>query len=120
MEIESYGAWDDVLPEDYLELPDGSVVKNLMGLIDMLKRISKEDFLLHVSGENNDFAYWIMDAYGDEELSEKIRKARTRKRIIAVLHDAVKNSERYSSKKIRAPGRKKGILKILREGGNGL
>jgi len=94
MEIEGNGLCGEVLREDYLELPDGRIIKNMVGLIEALKEMNDEEFSLHVSRHYNDFAEWILEAYGEEELAGKIGKIKNRGRMIKLLCKVLDKAER--------------------------
>ena len=112
MEIEGNRLWENVLPEDYLELSDGSIVENLSELIDALEGMDKSDFVLHVYGNHNDFAEWILEAYWDENLAGNILGVRDKKKIIRILKKALVEAEKNRVSKIVLPA-KKGILKDI-------
>ena len=115
MEIEHNGVLKDVLPEDLLELGDGKIVKNLRELVVMLEAMSNEDFGLHVYGEQNDFAEWILEAYWDERLTGKILGIRDRVKMISFLRKVLRKAEKEQGLKIVAPGKKQDILKSIGE-----
>ncbi len=111
MEIERSGFLDDVLPEDYLELSNGKVIRNLRGLVDAMESMNNEDFGLHVYGEQNDFAEWILEVYWDECLAGKILGIRDRKKMIRFLRKVLKKAEKERFEK----GGKKDVLKKIGE-----
>lgn len=113
MEIERIGILDDVLSEDYLELSDGVVVKSLKNLIEALEEMSDEDFGLHVYGNHNDFAEWVLEAYWDDDLTGKLLKIRDRKKMVVVLKKVLEKAEKKRYKKIGKVGRKRDILKEI-------
>ena len=94
MELERTSILEDVLPEDYLELSTGKVVKNLRELVVMLEGLSEEDFSLHVYGDQNDFAEWIMEAYWDEKLTGKVLGVRDKGKMVKILKKALKIADR--------------------------
>lgn len=110
MEIERTGFLKDVLPEDFLELSDGEVVKNLKGLVVALEGMNDEDFGLHVYGEQNDFAEWIMEAYWDEDLAGKVLGIRDKKKMVKFFGKVLKKAEKGN--RIVVPKRKDVLGKI--------
>jgi hypothetical protein len=102
---------EDVLPEDYLELTDGTIVKNLRDLSDSLKKMKKDDFSLHVTKNRNDFAEWILESYNDEKLTQKLLRVRDKNKIIKILDSVLKDAKEISF--IESPRSKKQALKSL-------
>ncbi len=117
MKIKQNGILDDVLPEDYLELTNGKIISNLRELIVALECMEDEDFSLHVYGEQNDFAEWIMEAYWDEDLTGKVLGIRNKKKMTKFLRKTLRNAEKIRSLKIGKIGKKKDILKSIGEMG---
>ncbi len=115
MEIEKRQIWEDVLPEDYLELGDCGVVKNISDLVVVLKNMSDEDFGVYVYGRQNDFAEWILEAYWDDVLAEKVLRNNNKKKIIVILEKSLNKAEAERYKKIVAPRKNKDILKSIGE-----
>lgn len=93
MKIDHNDILEDVLPEDVLELNNGTFVKNLRELCDALKKMNKADFSLHVYGDHNDFAEWILEAYWDEDLAGKLLKTRKKKKMIDILEKILAKSK---------------------------
>lgn len=67
----------DVEPEKRFWCHDGRVLKNLQELEMALREMSGETFRHHSSADRNDFANWVKDVIGDEELSRVLRKSVT-------------------------------------------
>jgi len=111
MKIENRGLLSDVLPEDCFELSNGEVVGNLRELIVALKKMNDEEFSLHVYGEQNDFAEWIIEGFWNENLAGKILGIKDRKKMIKFLEKVLKKAEkeRFFSKK------KKDVLNKISE-----
>ncbi|MCK4997488.1 hypothetical protein KAS08_04235 [Candidatus Pacearchaeota archaeon] len=113
MAIGGIGLFEDVMPEDYLELSNGVIVKNLSELVDALGKMDKNDFELHVTKSRNDFAEWILEAYNDEKLTRKLLGAIDKEKNLRILKDVVKNTESKKVNRINMPKNKKSILKNL-------
>jgi hypothetical protein len=60
---------EDVTPENYFVLSDGRPLKNLIELSDALEEMNDDVYGHHVTEDKNDFARWVHDVFGDEELS---------------------------------------------------
>jgi len=111
MEIKCNGILNDVLPEDFLELGDGKIVRNLRDLVIALDRMKEEDFRLHVYGEQNDFSEWILEGYCDEGLARKVLAIRDKGKMIKLLRKVLEKVERERFEK----GGKKDVLKKISE-----
>ncbi|MFH0978797.1 MAG: hypothetical protein V1837_05850 [Candidatus Woesearchaeota archaeon] len=66
---------DDVMPEHYFYVHDGTVIKNIFELHDRLAIMSQETFAHHVNQDKNDFKSWtdvvLQDSLLATEFSEK-------------------------------------------------
>jgi len=113
MELEKNKLLEKVLPEDYLKLAGGVVVRSLGELVVALEALSDEEFKLYVYGEHNDFAEWILEAYWDDRLTGKILGIRHRAKMVKFLKQVLKRAERESVLRIEAPSSKKNILGTL-------
>jgi hypothetical protein len=65
-------------PEMYFFLADGRPLKNLLELADALEEMTDEIFQHHVNEQKNDFAKWVSDVFGDEELALKLGHAKSK------------------------------------------
>lgn len=73
-------------PKDsYFKLRNGQELKSLNDLRKALSYMTEEDFSHHVNQEKNDFATWVRETLHNLELHEKIRNAKTRQELEAVL-----------------------------------
>ena len=118
MDVGNISLNDDVLPEDDYELADGTVVRNLQDLAGALKKMSKDDFSLHVTKNRNDFAEWIFEAYNDERLTQKLFGAKDKEKMIKILRTAIKENSKIS--KIDEKHSKKEVLGNLKKLNNGM
>lgn len=73
-------------PEKYFILCDGRTIKDYKELAAILETIGDDIFYYHVTSERNDFANWIRDVFGEEELAERIRNTKSRHEMIALLY----------------------------------
>jgi hypothetical protein len=62
--------------EHYFYLNNGKKLKNIAELMESLKDMGQDLFSFHVNEQNNDFANWIRDVFGAQELARRIRLAR--------------------------------------------
>jgi hypothetical protein len=65
-------------PENYFFLADGRPLKNLLELADALEEMTDEIFQHHVNEHKNDFAKWVSEVFGDEELALKLGHTKTK------------------------------------------
>ncbi len=120
MDLEDYRILEQVLPEDYLKLSSGEFIKSLPELVENLDKMGDDVFEFHVYGDNNDFSEWILDVYGDEKLSEKVRKIKKKKDILKILKVELDKYRKNRTLKIDIPKNKKDILEILSGVGHGM
>lgn len=69
----------EAAPEQYFILPDGRQIKSVEQLALMMDQIKDEDFSFHVNEEKNDFANWIRDVFGKEDLADKLVELKCKK-----------------------------------------
>ena len=69
---------------------NGSVLRNLKDLHKAFKSMSKEQFVYHARGKNNDFALWVEYVLLDKKCASALKKAKTQKKSSQVVGDAVK------------------------------
>lgn len=58
---------------------NGPVLKNLAELRQAFAEMTDEQFEFHAKKDENDFAKWVCEILGEEELGKKISKAKTKK-----------------------------------------
>lgn len=68
-----------ISPDKYFMLSDGTVIRSIKELAMMMDSMSDESFSFHVNDEKNDFASWIRDVFGKEELADSLVKMKCRK-----------------------------------------
>ncbi|MBM3200133.1 hypothetical protein FJZ53_04280 [Candidatus Woesearchaeota archaeon] len=74
---------------------DGQVLKSLRELASSLKSMNDDTFRYHVNSEKNDFANWVKEVIGDEELARSLSRDRAQmlndvKKRIALLESQLK------------------------------
>ena len=62
--------------QHYFYLNNGTKLKNIAELMESLKYMDQDLFSFHVNKQNNDFANWIRDVFGEKELARRISLAR--------------------------------------------
>ncbi len=75
----------DVKPENMLKLNNGMLVVNPRDLYAEIEAMKDSDFKFHVNDEKNDFADWIRNAVGDDELADLLDETKDRKEILELL-----------------------------------
>jgi hypothetical protein len=75
----------DVNPEKLLKLVNGMLVINMASLYDEIAAMKDDDFIKHVNFEKNDFADWLKDGVGDNDLAELVKYTTDKKEILALL-----------------------------------
>jgi hypothetical protein len=73
-DLQTKGTLTDVPESQFFILHDGRVIKNLPELKAAMEQMSEETFRYHVSGENNDFANWVREVIGDQELAADLAR----------------------------------------------
>jgi len=74
-----------VKPELCFFLVDGSTIASIKELIDALEKMNDDVFYYHVTNDRHDFSNWVRDVFQDNELAEKLVKARSRFECEAVI-----------------------------------
>lgn len=67
-------------------MKNGLKLRTLRELSNALKHIDSETYNFHCNENKNDFANWIRDVIGEQELAHKIRSAKTKQEIIRILN----------------------------------
>jgi hypothetical protein len=75
-------------PHECFWINNGAVVKDLHELALEMQRMSDEQFLHHVRSDQNDFARWVAEVFGEDALARKLARARSRDgaRRVVVAH----------------------------------
>ena len=83
-------------------LHKGGTLESIEHLRDALPGMSSEVFSHHVNGGINDFATWIMDVFGDPELSFDVRGSSSKDDMHQALTQNTHEAEtlRFASKKL--------------------
>jgi hypothetical protein len=66
-------------------MKSGQAIKTLGELMQVLEDMSDEDFSHHVNENKNDFALWTEHSLHNKDLANKIRSAKTRLALLALL-----------------------------------
>ena len=98
------------------KLKIGSEITNLSELVQALEIMDDETFSHHVSKKNNDFANWVKDIILDNKLSLKLKKSKTKKKMIKLIdnriHSEIKHIQKIKIKHNKSHG--KSMTKIIR------
>lgn len=74
-----------ISPKKYFWLANGSVIRNIYELSDVLRAMDDGLFNKHVGENKNDFAAWARNVLKNEHLAEKLDKATTKKSMMDIL-----------------------------------
>ena len=69
---------DNVNPENYFRVANGTIVKNLKELDMAIENMSDETFRCHVSEVRNDFSIWIRNTIKGEKLANELLQTKDR------------------------------------------
>jgi mannitol/fructose-specific phosphotransferase system IIA component (Ntr-type) len=72
-------------PRKYFWLANGVVIKSLYQLLDALKAMNNELFEKHVNEEKNDFSSWVKNTLKNNDLAERLEKAKTKEEMVDIL-----------------------------------
>lgn len=75
-------------PDKYFHVMGGPSIPTLLALRAYLRSMTAEQYRYHVLGDKNDFASWVRDVFGEDDLASRMRKCHT-KESMAELLDAV-------------------------------
>lgn len=70
--------FEDIKPEFYFKLIDGSEIKNLLEFADALEKMSDDAFYYHANEQKNDFSNWIRDIFKEKDLADNIKKSNSK------------------------------------------
>jgi hypothetical protein len=79
----------DVPQEKQFWCHNGQVLKSLSELESALRDMSDEVFRHHANESNNDFSNWVRDVFGDEKLSNDLRKSTTQTKAAQSVADRI-------------------------------
>jgi len=76
----------DTDEEHYFHLKTGNYCKNVMELLNALKKMDDATFNHHVNPEKNDFVLWINNIFNDKALAEELESASSKEKTIEILN----------------------------------
>ena len=81
----------DCRPEWAFWMCNGRVIRNIYELADSIEVLKESHFLYHVNDDNkkNDFANWISDVLGDDELARQLKSIRNKKTYVAIIRERI-------------------------------
>jgi len=83
----------DVHSKHNFKLHMGSEISSLKDMAEAIDIMADRTFVHHVNEKKNDFAYWIKEAIGDDDLACKVEKLRTREALQKTINKRVKELE---------------------------
>jgi len=86
-------------PEELFITADGRAIRSLWEMLDFIKTSKQEAFAHHVNERRNDIANWVEEIVLDDALSDKIRKAKDRDEMHALVLARLKDLEKMTSPK---------------------
>ena len=74
----------------------GTIIKNIYELRDTIKGLNEYAFKYHVNEDNkkNDFAEWIADVLGDDELARDLENVMDKKEYLKIIEKRIKKLEK--------------------------
>ena len=82
---EGAGWKTEVSPDKLLHLNNGMIVISLASLYDEIAAMKDDDFASHVNEQKNDFADWVADKLGDEELGNALASTKEKAKMLEFL-----------------------------------
>lgn len=74
-------------PEQHFRLVSGEELGHFVDLADKLATLQDEIFAHHVTDDRHDFATWIHDVFGDEELAVKLSTLRNKQDVRVAIYE---------------------------------
>lgn len=85
-------AMDRVADAKAFWLRSGIAVRSIKELALAASMLSDEEFASHASGGGNNFAMWLRDLFGEEELAERVTLCQSKHELQSVLYQYVMQS----------------------------
>jgi len=76
----------DTEEKHYFHLNTGNYCKNVMELLNALKKMDDASFNHHVTPEKNDFVLWINNVFNDKALAKELESASSKEKTIEILN----------------------------------
>jgi hypothetical protein len=92
---------DEAEPELALWLSNGLTVKNLKELSTALKKIKIREFREHVNDERNDIAEWVREVLNNDELADRIKKAKSKIQAAKYIESEIKRNASAKKKVVK-------------------
>ena len=85
----------DCNPDAAFWLCHGTIIRNIYELANTIEAVSDLAFRYHVNDDNqkNDFAKWVREALGDNQLAEKLEKIRDKRDYVEIIRRRIKELE---------------------------
>lgn len=75
----------DASEKHYFHLKNGVYCKNVMELLNALRKMDDTTFHHHVTPEKNDFAIWVHDVFNDKTLASELESIVSKEKMIEIL-----------------------------------
>jgi hypothetical protein len=72
-------------------------IRNISELAEALEIMSNDSFAHHVNDKKNDFATWLKDIIGDEELSKRLKGVVDKQKALAVVRQRLKETQKQAT-----------------------
>jgi len=86
----------NVPEEQFFCVHNGSTLKNLFDLRELLRGADEESYNYHVTSEKNDFKSWISDAVKDKELANQLENGMTKDRMMEIVEARINSMEYHT------------------------
>lgn len=98
-------------PEEYFYLHDGSAIKNIKEVPEVLEKISEDTFRYHVNPQTNDFAKWVRFLSDDQDFAAIVAKCIKKNDMINAVKDKLTSLEKVARAVKEAQGKAIGAIK---------
>jgi hypothetical protein len=91
------------VPEELFITADGRAIRDLWEMLDFIRTSKDEAFAHHVNEHRNDIATWVEDIVLDTDLSDRIRKCKSREDMHKIVYARLRDLEQLVSSKKKSP-----------------
>jgi hypothetical protein len=92
----------EIHPAKYFVLQNGQYLKSFRDLVTAVDKMDDSMFEYHVTGDRHDFANWVKDVLKQEQLASRMKTARVKKELLAILKRHVVEVDSILDKQRRA------------------
>jgi ABC-type multidrug transport system permease subunit len=90
--------YSNIKEVNFFETKDKKKIPTLLDLLKYIQSIDAETFKFHVNDKGNDIAIWVNDVLKNEELAQKVMKAKTKIKLVKVLEKGLKKYDKIAQK----------------------